>query len=92
MLNLTIKVRPRPYCREWHTSSLVRTKNHAFAWFLKVRPRPYCRERHTSSLVRTKNHAFAWFLKVRPTGIELVSSAPQADTLSIELWALKSDF
>ena len=29
---------------------------------------------------------------VRPTGIELVSSAPQADTLSIELWALKSDF
>ena len=28
---------------------------------------------------------------VRPTGIELVSSAPQADTLSIELWALKSD-
>ncbi len=24
---------------------------------------------------------------VRPTGIELVSSAPQADTLSIELWA-----
>ena len=38
-----------------------------------------------------KNHAFAWFLKVRPTGIELVSSAPQADTLSIELWALKSD-
>ena len=59
---------------------------------LKVRPRPYCRKRHTSSLMRTKNHAFAWFLKVRPTGIELVSSAPQADTLSIELWALKSDF
>lgn len=29
---------------------------------------------------------------VRPTGIELVSSAPQADTLSIELWALKSDW
>ena len=29
-------------------------------------------------------------LKVRPTGIELVSSAPQADTLSIELWARKS--
>ena len=29
---------------------------------------------------------------VRPTGIELVSSAPQADTLSIELWALKSEF
>ncbi len=28
---------------------------------------------------------------VRPTGIELVSSAPQADTLSIELWALKTD-
>lgn len=27
---------------------------------------------------------------VRPTGIELVSSAPQADTLSIELWARKS--
>ena len=26
------------------------------------------------------------------TGIELVSSAPQADTLSIELWALKSDW
>lgn len=43
-------------------------------------------------LCAQKNHAFAWFLKVRPTGIELVSSAPQADTLSIELWALKSDF
>lgn len=28
---------------------------------------------------------------VRPTGIELVSSAPQADTLSIELWAQKKD-
>ena len=27
---------------------------------------------------------------MRPTGIELVSSAPQADTLSIELWARKS--
>ena len=26
---------------------------------------------------------------MRPTGIELVSSAPQADTLSIELWARK---
>lgn len=26
--------------------------------------------------------------KVRPTGIELVSPAPQAGALSIELWAL----
>lgn len=31
------------------------------------------------------------FKMVRPTGIELVSSAPQADTLSIELWAQKKD-
>ena len=28
-------------------------------------------------------------VSMRPTGIELVSSAPQADTLSIELWARK---
>lgn len=28
---------------------------------------------------------------VRPTGIELVSPAPQAGALSIELWARKSD-
>ena len=27
---------------------------------------------------------------MRPTGIELVSPAPQAGALSIELWALKS--
>ena len=41
--------------------------------------------------IPSENYLFRRYLKVlRPTGIELVSSAPQADTLSIELWARKS--
>ena len=38
MLNLTIKVRPRPYCRERHTSSLVRTKKPRFRVVSKSAP------------------------------------------------------
>ena len=39
MLNLTIKMRPRPYCRERHTSSLVRTKKPRFRVVSKSAPK-----------------------------------------------------
>ena len=87
-------VRPTPFCKSTTDKFvLFAHKKPRFRVVYMVRPTPFCKSTTDKFvLFAHKKPRFRVVYMVRPTGIELVSSAPQADTLSIELWALKRIF